>query len=151
MGGSKMTSIICKYCGTENDSEEIYCSNCKKIINIEKLKEQRLKSLEATRQEGIKISQQKAKEQAEIHALQEKKELERLRQYQEQVMSDLKNTARCPRCKSTSLSANKKGYGIGKAVVATAITGNALGLIAGNIGRNKVKVTCLNCGHKFDL
>lgn len=56
--------------------------------------------------------------------------------------------AKCPRCGSTSLSGNKKGFGIGKAVVGAALIG-PLGLVAGNIGAHKVQVTCLNCGKKF--
>lgn len=54
----------------------------------------------------------------------------------------------CPKCGSTSISANAKGYGIGKGVIGAAVIG-PLGLVAGNIGRHKVKVTCLNCGHQF--
>lgn len=54
----------------------------------------------------------------------------------------------CPKCGSTSLSANKKGFGIGKAVVGAALTGG-IGLVAGNIGAKKVVVTCLNCGHQW--
>lgn len=54
----------------------------------------------------------------------------------------------CPKCGSTSLSANKKGYGIGKGVVSAAAFG-AIGLAAGNINANKVKITCLNCGYQF--
>lgn len=54
----------------------------------------------------------------------------------------------CPKCGSTSLTANKKGFGIGKAVVGAALTGG-IGLVAGNIGAKKVRVTCLNCGHQF--
>jgi hypothetical protein len=56
--------------------------------------------------------------------------------------------AYCPRCLSTSLTANKKGFGIGKAVVGGALVG-PLGLVAGNIGRSNVTVTCLNCGNRF--
>lgn len=56
--------------------------------------------------------------------------------------------ARCPKCGSTSLSADKKGFGIGKALVGAAIAG-PFGLVAGNIGAKKVRVTCLNCGHQF--
>lgn len=58
------------------------------------------------------------------------------------------NVPKCPRCGSTSISANKKGFGIGKAVVGAAIAG-PLGLMAGNIGAKKVRVTCLNCGHQW--
>ena len=58
------------------------------------------------------------------------------------------NIARCPKCGSTSLSGDKKGFGIGKAVVGAALTGG-IGLAAGNIGAKKVRVTCLKCGHQF--
>jgi len=54
----------------------------------------------------------------------------------------------CPKCGSTSLSAHKKGFGIGKAVIGGALTGG-IGLIAGNIGAKKIRVTCLNCGKQF--
>lgn len=56
--------------------------------------------------------------------------------------------AYCPKCLSTSLTANKKGFGIGKAVVGGALVG-PIGLVAGNIGRSNVTVTCLNCGNRF--
>lgn len=49
--------------------------------------------------------------------------------------------ASCPRCGSTSLSINKQGYGAGKAIL--------FGPLAGTIGMNKLRITCLNCGYKF--
>ena len=55
----------------------------------------------------------------------------------------------CPKCGSTFLSANKKGFGVGKAVIGAAAIGNPVGLVAGGLGANKVVVTCLSCGHKF--
>ncbi|WP_243578011.1 zinc ribbon domain-containing protein [Clostridium minihomine] len=61
----------------------------------------------------------------------------------------------CPKCASTSLSANKKGFGIGKAVVGagagifTAGAAGLIGLTAGNAGAKKVIITCLNCGHQW--
>ena len=57
--------------------------------------------------------------------------------------------AYCPKCGSTSLTANKKGYGIGKGLIGAAVIANPIGLVAGNIGRQKVLVTCLNCGYQF--
>lgn len=56
----------------------------------------------------------------------------------------------CPKCGSTSLTANKKGFGIGKAAVGVMALG-VYGAVAGGIGSNKVIVTCLNCGHKWKL
>lgn len=54
----------------------------------------------------------------------------------------------CPKCLSTSLSANKKGFGLGKAVVGGALLG-PVGLLGGAIGKNKMEVYCMKCGHKF--
>lgn len=61
---------------------------------------------------------------------------------------DEQGVAYCPKCLSTSLSGSKKGFGIGKAIVGGAMTGG-IGLVAGNIGAKKVRVTCLKCGHQF--
>ena len=58
------------------------------------------------------------------------------------------DTIRCPRCGSTQITANKKGYGVGKAAAGVILTGG-IGLLAGGIGSNKVIITCLKCGHKF--
>lgn len=55
---------------------------------------------------------------------------------------------KCPRCGSTQISADKKGFGVGKAVVGAAMVG-AVGLAAGGIGSKKVIVTCLKCGHQW--
>jgi hypothetical protein len=60
---------------------------------------------------------------------------------------DVEGVAYCPKCLSTSLSAHKKGFGIGKAVIGAAFA--PIGLVAGNIGAKKVRVTCLKCGHQF--
>lgn len=51
----------------------------------------------------------------------------------------------CPYCGSTQLAVNKKGFGVGKALTGAILMGGA-GLLAGFIGSNKVKVTCLQCG-----
>lgn len=66
---------------------------------------------------------------------------------------EMKAQAHCPRCGSTSLSAHKKGFGIGKAVVGAAVTAplglGLIGAVAGNKGAKKVRVTCLKCGKQF--
>lgn len=56
----------------------------------------------------------------------------------------------CPKCQSTSLSANKKGFGVGKAIVGGLLAG-PIGLLAGTFRSNKVRVTCLNCGNQFEM
>jgi ribosomal protein S27AE len=50
--------------------------------------------------------------------------------------------AKCPKCGSSQLTANKKGFSIGQAV--------AGGIIGGSIGMNKIKITCLKCGNVFN-
>lgn len=57
-------------------------------------------------------------------------------------------TVKCPRCQSSAISADKKWFGIGKAVVGAAVAG-PIGLVAGNMGAKKVRITCLNCGYQW--
>ena len=69
----------------------------------------------------------------------------------ERIKENKKNgIACCPKCGSTSISAGKRGFGFGKAVVGATLT-LGVGVLAGGIGANKTVVTCLNCGHKWKL
>lgn len=52
---------------------------------------------------------------------------------------------RCPRCGSTQIAANKKGFGFGKAAAGGLLLG-PVGLLGGFMGSNKVLITCLKCG-----
>jgi len=61
---------------------------------------------------------------------------------------DREGIAYCLKCKSTSLSAHKKGFGAGKAAIGGILLG-PIGLVAGGIRSQKVKVTCLKCGYQF--
>jgi predicted RNA-binding Zn-ribbon protein involved in translation (DUF1610 family) len=54
----------------------------------------------------------------------------------------------CPKCGSDNITANKKGFSGKKAVVGAIATGG-IGILAGTIGSNKVKITCLSCGNEF--
>lgn len=54
----------------------------------------------------------------------------------------------CPKCHSQSIAANKKGFSVGKAAIGGLAVGG-VGLAAGLVGRNKIVLTCLNCGHEF--
>jgi ribosomal protein L37E len=54
----------------------------------------------------------------------------------------------CPRCGSTQLNTQRKGFGLGKALVGGVLTGG-IGLIAGFHGSRKVLITCLKCGNQF--
>lgn len=54
----------------------------------------------------------------------------------------------CPKCLSTSISANQKGFGFVRGAVGAAV-GLDVGLIAGGIGSKKVICTCLKCGYQW--
>lgn len=58
------------------------------------------------------------------------------------------NIVKCPKCRSTSITANKKGFSLAKGAVGVVAIG-ALGAVAAGHGKNKVIVTCLNCGHQW--
>lgn len=64
--------------------------------------------------------------------------------------NDARGVACCPKCGSASLTANKQGFGIGKAVIGDEIFG-PIGLVAGNIHSNRITVTCLSCGYQWKL
>lgn len=55
---------------------------------------------------------------------------------------------KCPKCGSTQITANKKGFSGTKAATGIIIAGG-IGLAAGDIGSNKIIITCLKCGHQF--
>lgn len=58
------------------------------------------------------------------------------------------NVARCPKCGSVSITADKKGFSLAKGALGVATVG-AYGAIAAGHGKNKVIVTCLKCGHQW--
>ena len=55
---------------------------------------------------------------------------------------------KCPKCGSTQLSADKKGFGLGKAAGGALLLG-PVGLLGGLIGSKKVMITCLKCGKQW--
>ncbi|MBI9068747.1 MAG: hypothetical protein JEZ09_15740 [Salinivirgaceae bacterium] len=63
-------------------------------------------------------------------------------------MAQTTTEIRCPKCNSNQLTANKKGFSGKKAVAGAVLTGG-IGLLAGTLGSNKVKITCLACGKEF--
>lgn len=56
----------------------------------------------------------------------------------------------CFKCGSTYITAQKKGFGVGKALIGAVAVG-PLGVAAGGINKNKIKLTCLNCGNQFKV
>jgi tellurium resistance protein TerD len=57
---------------------------------------------------------------------------------------------KCPRCSSTQLTADKKGFGLGKALGGGLLLG-PIGLLGGFMGSKKVLITCLKCGHQWKV
>lgn len=145
--------MFCTQCGKENHSGSKFCGYCGAQIVAVAVKNKRIE--EMTKDE-IDIAYYQANLHMQQQALQlQQRELELARKQADQQRQQLEEQRRqydammkCPRCGSTSLSGNKKGYGIGKGVVGAAMLG-PIGLMAGNIGSKKVIVTCMKCGHKF--
>jgi RNA polymerase subunit RPABC4/transcription elongation factor Spt4 len=127
--------MYCKNCGKQIDDDSKFCSECGASVS---LGDTTTKSSENVLSKPITVKNTPwptSKPQSKRERIKENKQ---------------NGVACCPKCGSTSLSANKKGFGIGKAVVGAALTGG-IGLVAGNIGAKKVWVTCLNCGHRWKM
>jgi len=60
----------------------------------------------------------------------------------------MEEQVKCPKCGSSQITANKKGYSVGKAAAGVILTGG-IGLVAGAIGSGAVKITCLSCGNSW--
>lgn len=108
---------------------------------------------EAQRVANQKIAESQIILQESKDALQAQKEALTLntekREAMHRIYENRKNgIACCPKCGTTSLSANKKGFGVGKGIIGASIAG-PIGLVAGNIGSQNVLITCLYCGHRF--
>ena len=60
----------------------------------------------------------------------------------------------CPSCASTQVTAQKRGWRLGRTVGMAAtglflLPGGVLWGLAGGLGRKQIKVTCVNCGHSW--
>lgn len=56
--------------------------------------------------------------------------------------------ATCPKCGSTNIHADKKGFSAKKGIAGVILFGG-YGLLAGALGSNKLRLTCLDCGYQF--
>jgi len=61
----------------------------------------------------------------------------------------MSNEITCPKCGSTQITAEKKGFSAGKAVAGAVLTGG-IGLLAGLHGSSDIEVTCLACGKQWN-
>lgn len=67
-----------------------------------------------------------------------------------QKKAELKKSGQvyCPKCLSTSVSANQKGFGLVRGALG-AMVGLDVGMIAGSVGSKKIICTCLKCGYQW--
>ncbi|MCO4288437.1 hypothetical protein NFW40_03960 [Clostridioides difficile] len=134
-----------------NQLTNLSLTQCKKIVD-DYFRNNSLGNIE--KYDSVKTINDEKKHNNKIKKLQEeqlKLEIKNTKlsiKQQKNAIKQDKKTARCPKCGSTSLSAHKKGFGIGKAVVGAWAVGG-IGLVAGNANAKKVRVTCLKCGKQF--
>lgn len=62
----------------------------------------------------------------------------------------VETTLHCPKCGSTDVHMEKRGYSIKKGLVGGFLLG-PIGLLAGAHKRNKLRYTCLSCNHQWTL
>lgn len=140
--------FTCPQCHSEIESSEKFCHSCGFPVSEYILSVTKDRSLMAQRDMQFKM---------QMASLQAQKEQISLQQQQLQIQKlQYDSMIKCPRCGSTSISGQKKGYGPVKAGLgALALgavagpVGAVVGLGAGNIGRKKVICTCMKCGKKF--
>ncbi|NLY46850.1 MAG: hypothetical protein GX053_12815 [Tissierella sp.] len=83
---------------------------------------------------------EESKEKKEQKKLEEQELKDRIKQM------DKEGIVYCPKCYSNQITANKKGFSLGKAAAGSLIAG---GVLLGAVGKNKIEVTCLKCGNKW--
>ena len=59
------------------------------------------------------------------------------------------HTKRCPKCKSSNVYEDQKGYSVAKGITGAVLTGGAFGLVAGMIGSKKMVTVCGSCGNTW--
>lgn len=151
----KSNVVVCPSCGKENQVGSAFCGYCGNSLDSFLPDSMDIGEMEKS---DVDLAYYKANLQMQQQALQMQRiELEETRKRTEQQQQQLElqrqqyeDMMKCPRCGSTSLSGNKKGYGIGKGIIGASILG-PFGLVAGNIGSGKVLVTCMKCGKKFKV
>lgn len=166
--------MFCNKCGTEVSENDKFCKSCGNVLSVDKndynisdivdkygkdrisaikylmsisdFKLTEAKNIvddEYNKRNGNKLSfWEKVKLDAEEINQKKQEEKERLKGL------DKDKIPYCPKCHSTQLSANKRGFGFGKAVVGGTLT-FGVGVLAGGLGANKIRLTCMNCGYTF--
>lgn len=98
---------------------------------------------------GMEASKELAEKSAEMaKEKQQEKKAEKQELKDRIAQMDKEGTVYCPKCYSTNLSANKRGFKFGRALVGGMLT-FGVGVMAGAVGKNKIEVTCMKCGHTW--
>ena len=146
-------SMYCPYCGKKLPPGSEFCAYCGRSFdgtpNTSLILQRQTTPVISVEKKDIISIKENIDGYGSIEAIQ-REQLAQQQKILEQQCKQQELMAKCPKCGSTSLSANRKGFGVGKAIVGTALLGG-VGLLAGEIGSNKTIVTCINCGYKFTL
>ncbi len=98
---------------------------------------------------GLDISKDLAEKSMDVAKEKREDKKQEKQEFKDKIKQmDKEGIVYCPKCYSTDITANKKGVGVGKAVVGGLVAG-PIGLLAGGIGRNKIEVSCLKCGNTW--
>lgn len=151
--------MTCPDCGTYmkfqkrgNEKSPWYCPKCHGYTLVKDEIQMIYKEIESGN-----IAEQELNLRMQLANMQMQKQQIELQQQQLQVQQSQYNSMlKCPKCGSTSVTGQKKGFGIVKAGLGAAafgaVTGGVgaiVGLGAGNIGRKNIRCTCMNCGYSF--
>lgn len=144
---SSSDTVICPQCQNEVSATANFCNICGASIKEVALAQANQQALMEQQELQFKMQMANLKMQQQQLAIQQ----QQLQMQQLQYDSMIK----CPKCGSTSISSQKKGYGVVKGAAGAAIGLTIAapiaiaGLAAGNIGRKKVQCTCMKCGYHF--
>jgi Zn finger protein HypA/HybF involved in hydrogenase expression len=141
-------ALFCTQCGTKNRGGSKFCCACGNSLHVEDIPPSPPCN-ESTRiqQEVLRLQQMQL--QLEMQKLNEaRKQSTAQKRMADSQEKELNDKLKCPKCGSSALTSNKKGYGIGKGLVGAALFGT-VGLAAGAIGSKKIVLTCMKCGHAF--
>lgn len=111
------------------------CLNCNRVLKIKRDSTQKTS-------EGFALTPPIRCHCGSVHAA--------IQGFTQEAKANTKHEVRCPKCLSTSLAVNKKGFGLGKAVAGGLLLG-PIGLLGGFWNSGKVKVTCLKCCHSWNV
>lgn len=137
----------CPECGEFTPKTSNYCTYCRHPLTPTAI---------ANVKKDVELQQQEMQLKMQMANLKTQQEQLAIQQQQMQIQSaQYASMLKCPKCGSTSLSGQKKGYGVvkGAAGAALGLTIGAplaiAGLAAGNIGSKKIRCTCMSCGYAF--